>query len=64
VYGNYYENYQPQPYRGDYSYRSSHYYRDKGRVINHRFSNSNSYRNSNHIYNKKSKKRGILQITK
>jgi len=75
VYGNYYEN-RPEPYsyrgegnfysyryhedRRDYSYRSSHY-RDKGRVINHRF----SHRNSSHIHNRKSnKKRGILQITK
>ncbi|MCK4440945.1 MAG: hypothetical protein KAU90_03000, partial [Sulfurovaceae bacterium] len=64
--------------RRDYGYRNSYhrrdsydrdYRRDSARVINHRFSNSNSnrslHRNSGHIYNRKTNKhKGALQITK
>jgi len=89
VYGNYYENYLPEPNyyreghvyshryyddRRDYSYRrdSYHnnyrhreyhreYHRDRGRVVNHRFSN----RSSGHIHDRKANKRKrSLQITK
>jgi len=60
LYSHRYREDRRDSYRRDYSYRNSHY-RDKGRVINHRF----SHRNSSYNHNRKSnKKRGILQITK